>query len=298
MSYRWMIAVAALCLALVAATAAELGTRPATPEGKLSPIANDTMMMGFDYTALAAMMGADNARPGPRTVPGRTISVPGTISAELRKQVAAPYRTPDWDADPKTKDDWKTLVAALAAKGAAKLPALRAQLGVTSEPMSIGGVKAFLVQARTIPDAHKDQIILAIHGGGFVYNPGEAGTLEAVLMAGMGGYKVIAVDYRMAPDFPFPAANDDVMAAYKALLKDHMPATIGVVGTSAGGGLALALCLRAKTEGVPLPGANAPRPPEAGLTNAGAPWPGPPPPAPPPRGPPRGGPRNSRCSRA
>ena len=269
MPYRWMIAAATLGLAFAPAAAEEAGTAPASHDRRLSPISNDTMMMGLDYTALAATMGADNARPGPRTVPGRTIPVPTTTSPDFRKQVEAPYRTPDWDADPKTRDDWKTLVAALAAKGAAKLPALRDKLGVTSAPRTIGGVKAFLVEAKTIPYAHRDQIILAIHGGGFVYNPGEAGTLEAVLMAGFGGYRVIAVDYRMAPDFPFPAANDDVMAAYRALLKDHRPATIGVVGTSAGGELTLALCLRAKAEGVPLPGAIAPGTPEADMTNAG-----------------------------
>jgi acetyl esterase/lipase len=267
--------IAMLCLAASAAAADDAkppvarDTKPLSHDPRLGPISNDTMMMGFDDTALAAMMGADNAAPGPRTVPGRAIPVPTTTSPEFRAQVAAPYRTPDWDADPKTKEDWKRLIAELAAKGAAKLPALREKLGVTSEPITIGGVKAFRVAAKTIPDAHKGQIILAIHGGGYVYNPGEAGTLEAVLMAGFGGYTVIAVDYRMPPDFPFPAATDDVMAAYKALLRDHKADTIGVVGTSAGGGLTLALCLRARAEGVPLPGAIAPGTPEADMTNAG-----------------------------
>ncbi len=222
-----------------------------------------------DFTKREAEMGAANAVAGPRTVPLRTIPVPGTTSPSFKALVAAPYRTPDWDANPKTKEDWRALIAELAAKGTAKLPALREKLGVTSEPTVVGGVKAFIVQAKTIPDAHKGQIILAIHGGGFVYNPGEAGTLEAVLMAGFGGYKVIAIDYRQAPDFPFPAANDDAMAAYRELLKVNKPGSIGVVGTSAGGGLVLALCLRAKAEGVPLPGAIAPGTPEADMTNAG-----------------------------
>ena len=88
-------------------------------------------------------------------------------------------------------------------------------------------------------------------------------------MAGFGGYKVIAIDYRMPPDNPFPAAMDDAMAAYKELLKVNKPANVAVVGTSAGGEMTLALCLRATAEGVPLPGAIAPGTPEADMTGAG-----------------------------
>ena len=282
MSRPWMIAAAVLgCLAgpAHADDPAKAAPNPSSPApvqppmalsgSTLTPISNDAMMLGGDFGAMAAVMGAANAAPGARTVPGRLIPVPTTVSPQFKAQVSAPYRTPDWDADPKTKADWTSLIGMLAAKGEARLPALRDKLGVTSEPTTLGGVKAFVVQAKTIPDAHKDKVILAIHGGGFVYNPGEAGTLEAILMAGFGGYKVVAIDYRMPPEFPFPAAMDDAMAAYKALLKDNKPGNIAVVGTSAGGEMTLALCLRAKAEGVPLPAAIAPGTPEADMTNEG-----------------------------
>ena len=241
----------------------------AIKDGRLNPLSNDAMMLGGDFTALEAVMGADNAQPGPRAVPGRVIPVPTTTSPQFRALVAAPYRTPDWDANPKTAEDWRALVATLAEKGAAKLPALRDKLGVTSEAVTIAGVKAFVVQAKSIPQAHKDKLVLAIHGGGFVYNPGEAGTLEAILMAGFGGYKVVAVDYRMAPDHPYPAGLDDVVATYKELLKVNRPENVAVIGTSAGGNLTLALCLRAKAEGLPQPGAIAPGTPEVDMTNGG-----------------------------
>ena len=257
--------------AIVAARAIAADTKASAPVAvsPLTPISNDAMMLGGDFSALSAVLGADNAVAGPRTVPGRVIPVPTTISPQFKAQVSAPYRAPDWNADPKTPLEWRDLVAKLAAKGAAKLPALREKLGVTSEPTTLGGVKAFRVAAKTISAAHRGKVIYAIHGGGFVYNPGEAGTLEAVLMAGFGGYEVYAIDYRMAPDHPFPAANDDVMAGYKALLKDHKPGDVAIVGTSAGAGLALALCLRAKAEGVPLPAVIAPGTPEADMTNQG-----------------------------
>ena len=262
-----LLATAALVLAGARAFADDTPAPVAT--SPLTPISNDAMMLGNDFSALSAVLGADNAVAGPRTVPGRVIPVPTTTSPQFKVQVSAPYRAPDWNADPKTPLEWHDLVAKLAAKGVAKLPALREKLGVTSEPITLGGVKAFRVRAKTIPAAHQGKVIYAIHGGGFVYNPGEAGTLEAVLMAGFGGYEVYAIDYRMAPDHPFPAANDDVMAGYKALLKDHKPGDVAVVGTSAGAGLALALCLRAKADGVPLPAVIAPGTPEADMTNAG-----------------------------
>ncbi|WP_163069186.1 alpha/beta hydrolase fold domain-containing protein, partial [Acinetobacter baumannii] len=89
----------------------------------------------------------------------------------------------------------------------------------------------------------------------FVYFPGEAGTLEATLMASYAGYRVLSVDYRLAPAFQYPAALDDVMAVYKAVIETSDPRRVAVFGTSAGGNLTLALMLRAKAEGLALPGA-------------------------------------------
>jgi len=73
----------------------------------------------------------------------------------------------------------------------------------------------------------------------------------------------------MPPDAPYPAAMDDAMAAWRAVVATTDPRRIGVVGTSTGGGMALALMLRAKAEGVKLPGAIAPGTPWADLTEVG-----------------------------
>ena len=126
------------------------------------------------------------------------------------------------------------------------------QLGVTMEAATLGGVKAFVFTPRTMPDAHRGQLIFNIHGGGYVYGPGESGTAEAMLMSALGGYRVVAVDYRMPPDAPYPAAMDDTLAAWRAVIATTDPRRIGVVGTSTGGGMTLALVLRAKAEGLPL----------------------------------------------
>ncbi|MBE7245724.1 MAG: alpha/beta hydrolase [Actinomycetospora chiangmaiensis] len=201
-------------------------------------------------------MGAKNDKPGPRTVPGREIPVPdATVSEALAKQVSAPYRSPAWNANPPDAAAWKELVDRLAKLTAAPVPGLRDRLGVSSEAAVIGGVKVSVIQPKTLPQANRNRLLLHIHGGGYVYNPGEAGTLEAVLMAGIGGYKIISVDYRMPPEAPYPAAMDDATAVWKAMLGMQTPDRMAVFGTSTGGGMTLALMLRAKKEGLALPAA-------------------------------------------
>jgi len=222
-----------------------------------------------NFAAVEAQQNAANAQPGPRTVPGRSIPVPDTASPELRADIAAPYRVPAWNANPKSAAEWKELVAGLAARGAAAQPAIREKLGVTMEPTVIGGVKAFILTPKVMPPANRNRLLVHVHGGGYVYNPGEAGTEEGTLMAAYGGFKVISFDYRMPPDHPYPAAMDDAMAVWKAAVKIQKPQNMAIFGTSTGGGMTLAMILRAKKEGLPLPAAIAPGSPWSDLTETG-----------------------------
>ena len=222
------------------------------------------------FPALEASQGAANSQPGPRSLPARTIPVPeADISAAAQALAAAPYRAPAWNANPPDDAGWRAIVAKLADAALPGLAKAREQLGVTVEATTLGGVKAFVFTPRTMPDAHRNQLVFNIHGGGYVYGPGESGTAEAMLMSALGGYRVIAVDYRMPPDAPYPAAMDDTVAAWRAVVATTDPRRIGVVGTSTGGGMTLALVLRAKAEGLPLPAAIAPGTPWADLTEVG-----------------------------
>ena len=221
------------------------------------------------YDRLAAAQIAANSQPGLRAAPAHVIPVPtAEVSPELQALIAAPYPQ-GFNVDPKTPAEWKDWVNARAQANIARLPAMKEKLGVKVESTTIAGVHAFIVTPSRIPTANRHRLLVHVHGGGYVLGPGEAGLAEAVMMAGFGGFKVISVDYRMPPDFPYPAAMDDAMAVYKAALKMAPAHNIAIFGTSTGGAMTLAMVLRAKAEKLPLPGAIAPGTPWSDLDKIG-----------------------------
>jgi acetyl esterase/lipase len=229
-------------------------------------IAGAPVLLGGLHPTTPAV--AQSGEPGAREVPARSIPVPDTVSPQMQAIIAKPFN-PSFNLVPETTADWKKRVDDAARNVMATLPRLREALGVSVEPTMVGEVKAFIVTPQAMPPSNRDRVLLHFHGGIRVFNPGEAGTREAILMAGFAGYKVISVDYRMPPDFPFPAALDDAIAVYRELLKTTKPANIGIFGASAGGSLTLTTLLRAKMASLVMPGAIAPGSPTVDLTKTG-----------------------------
>ncbi len=222
------------------------------------------------FQSLEKPQAAANAAAGPRALPNKLVPVPqADMSPQTQALASNPYRAPSWNVNPPDAAGWRPIVKQFADASLPGLARARDLLGVTMVATTLNGVPGYILTPKTIPAAHASQIIYNIHGGGYVYGPGESGMAEAILMAGIGGYKVVAVDYRMPPDAPYPAAMDDAMAAYKAVLAMTDAKHVGIVGTSTGGGMALALMLRAKTEGVALPAAIAPGTPWSDMTETG-----------------------------
>jgi acetyl esterase/lipase len=186
----------------------------------------------------------------------------------MRKLIGAPPR-PISTLRPKTAEEWKSLVEASAAVTIGALPGLCERLRVKFETTTLDGVRAFKVTPKSIAPGNLDRLLIHVHGGCYVLNPGEAGLPEAVLMAGFGRFKVLSVDYRMQTEAYFPAALDDVVAAWKTASNIEDPRRMAVFGTSAGGALALALILRAKKEGLALPAAIASGTPMSDATKTG-----------------------------
>ena len=112
-----------------------------------------------------------------------------------------------------------------------------------------------------------DRVILYLHGGGYIggsvlYSRNGAASLAVEI-----GSKLAALEYRLAPEHPWPAALEDSLAAYEQLLTDGIPAEgIAIIGESAGGGLALATVLAARERGLELPAAVAVLSPWCDLT--------------------------------
>jgi epsilon-lactone hydrolase len=138
---------------------------------------------------------------------------------------------------------------------------------VTVSAGTLGGVPTAEITVDGIEPRH---VVLYFHGGVYVIS-------DAFLSAGLASQvgrrtqaKVISVDYRLAPEHPYPAAVDDALAAYEALLDSGIaPSEIAFAGDSAGGGLAIATMVNARDHGVALPAAAFVMSPYVDLTLAG-----------------------------
>ena len=218
---------------------------------------------------LAVPTAAFSFEAGTREVPAKEIPVPTAgVSRQEQSVIGAPL-PPFWNDHPKDAAEWKALINMRAEQINKTLPGLREKFGVKSEQVTIAGVNCYILTPDNVPEQNRSRLLVHVHGGGYVFGPGEAATREAILMAGIGKFKVISIDYRMPPDFPYPAAMDDAMAVWKETVKTNDPKKMAIFGTSTGGGMTLAMVLRARTEGLPLPGATAPGTPWADMTKTG-----------------------------
>jgi epsilon-lactone hydrolase len=122
---------------------------------------------------------------------------------------------------------------------------------VTVEKVDAGDVPS---EWTSTPDARMDAAILYLHGGGYVIGSLDSHRHVAAEAGRAAGTRTLAIDYRLAPEHPFPAAVDDTVAAYRFLLKSGIAADrIAVAGDSAGGGLVVGALLAIRDAGLPLP---------------------------------------------
>jgi len=197
---------------------------------------------------------------GAVTLPERSVPWPATASAEAKAAYTESMRN--------------RLAQVAAAKGAADVPfaqILPAALAYTQEQVrrqnarirakypvevrseEIAGVPVQVVTPANLPAANRDRVLINLHGGAFIFYSGSI--YEAVPVAHFAQTTVIAIDYRMPPEHPFPAGLDDVIAVYRKLLERYSPGRIGIYGTSAGAALSGSSTLKIRDLKLPPPGA-------------------------------------------
>ena len=136
---------------------------------------------------------------------------------------------------------------------------------VTREAVSADGVPCEWVIPKS---STTDQVLLYLHGGGFVLGLTPPHLQMVTYLAEKMGIRVLMVDYRVAPDYPFPAALEDCVTAYRWLLEQGISArNIVVAGDSAGGNLTITSLMKLRDNGDPLPAATVCLSPATDLTN-------------------------------
>lgn len=159
-------------------------------------------------------------------------------------------------------------IEAMRAAFAALMSGMTVPKAIVTTRTYVGVRPALLVEAThgSVPGT-----ILYFHGGSFlVGSPETALSLTANLVTRT-GMRAYSIDYRLAPEHPFPAAADDAFDAYRALLDDGLdPSTIVFAGDSAGGGLTVITLLRARDAGLPMPAAIVAFSPGLDATRSGA----------------------------
>jgi acetyl esterase/lipase len=205
--------------------------------------------------------------PPPLEVPARTIPVPAHLSPEAQGVLSMDLFDASSYPDVVDHAGWREMIRARDAMILPMFESMASGVAADVEEIEVGGAAVHVV----VPDVVDDdsQVILSLHGGALILGGGESCRFSGVSQAGTLRSRVWSLDYRMPPDHPYPAALDDSVAAYRALLDDHRPEDIVVAGGSAGANLAAALVLRARDEGLPLPAAALLMTPELDLTESG-----------------------------
>jgi len=123
---------------------------------------------------------------------------------------------------------------------------------VAVEPVDANGVPA---EWTTTPDADADRAVLYVHGGGYVIGSLDSHRHLVSELGRAAGAGALALEYRLAPEHPFPAAVEDTVAGYRFLLSRGIaPHRVAIAGDSAGGGLVIGAMLAIRAAGLPLPG--------------------------------------------
>lgn len=214
-----------------------------------------------------------NQKPGVM-VQTRLVPFPSSISAEARAALerlvgndGIPVNALHTMPSPEDHAGWMNIKATADIQYTAAVKALAATLRSSVQTIQTGDATIHLATPET--PLKSDRAYIDFHGGALVVGGGDACRAGAQMQADQHGVLCYGVDYRMPPEHPYPAALDDAMTVYRYVLERHAASSIMVGGRSAGGNLAVAMLLRARDEGLPLPAGLILLSPEVDLTESG-----------------------------
>ncbi len=124
--------------------------------------------------------------------------------------------------------------------------------GVEYDDTEVGGVPAIVATPTKVP---VDRHILYFHGGGYVIGSARSHIAMAARLAVLSHASISVIDYRLAPEHPYPACTDDCVAAYRSIISEWDPTSVVLAGDSAGGGATLSTLCALRDAGDPLPAA-------------------------------------------
>jgi epsilon-lactone hydrolase len=228
------------------------------------------LVLAAAFVVPAVMFSSNGVAQAPATGADR-FTVPNTVSPEaaagLSKLYAMRAHAPQRER-PKTQEDWDAANAQLAKIGGPMSAAAADALHVTRTEDRLGGVPVLRVR----PANYKPggATLLYMHGGAYTFNSAANSLTIPALMSTATGHEVISIDYALAPRNDWHIVTDQVVAVWKAVLASGVkPENIGMMGDSAGGGLAAGAVLKMRDEHLPLPGALYLMSPSADLSGAG-----------------------------
>lgn len=205
-------------------------------------------------------------------MPARVVPVPASVSAEAAAFLRTP-RAPQVDLADLASDPaaWQAFIDTSNAVMEPRIEQMMAALEgrATVETTEMAGVTVHVARPTSVPEERRDWVRMTVHGGAFVLLGGRFAAAEAGLAAAQSQCLAIGVDYRMPPEHPFPAAVDDVIAVYEAVLAENPAARVAISGGSAGANIAPGAVLKARDNGLPMPRCLLLSTPHADLTESG-----------------------------
>lgn len=217
---------------------------------------------GMTMLALASSVAAQDAAPA-RTRP--TFDADGGVNVPAFRLPPSSFLSPEALAHQKARanakplaingsEGMKSIRASIEALMAPRVAEMRRRFAVDVAQQPIAGVPTRMFTPRDRP-FDRQRVLINVHGGAFTTCADACSLMESMPIASLGGYKVISIDYRMAPEATHPAAVEDVEKVYRELLKTYPAKRIGLFGCSAGGSLTAQAAAWMPRHGLPQFGA-------------------------------------------